>query len=1010
MSAAQATNQTVVLRDAFADGERQTQALPDSAQWFYHANGAGGSAAVATGLLVMTPPGGQSGFIVGYLTAAGSNLMLSATGQVVELTFRFAISANSGATGDRFRFGLFDSGGSRYAGADTSTITIPQYNGWRGYGVFAGDWNNSQITLRKRALNNDLLWTTAAFTSFAGNGVTSPTLANGNVYEAMLRLELTASGLVVAGRMDDDQFSAADTSAPITNFDAVAIWSRAEIGALTLREIKVVMTEAGATIAFAPQALGASNVTLADMELTGLALGEANYTSDDLVFPAFTRWASASGTELIIADTGLEAGVSLILDPAQRRALLESDYRLDTGWANLSTAVGAGEAMFPVPITNRPGPELFFFEVSTASTGDEFFLTLNGVTRQVLSNHYGDTGLDTVSSDILDLRNAGDTANVNALTIEDLLSLPVRINGVSLNQNVLGVAINLDDFGVPPGASITNFTVRSASSSSPVDFVFVAGLAPGRKTGPFRITSLSVAPEPGQVSLAWRSWPGEHYSLLTATNVADTNWSPVLPAIPNQGDLTRQVLSNQSAQPARFYRVKKSAAAAPLPMDDGYRGIWYSNEPTGDEYVYKYSGGLATYPQQHAPIAIYRPEVNKTFFVYGGTIARQATDTQRLLHMVSYFDHATGTVPRPRILLDKQTNDAHDNPVLAMDGEGYLWIFSPSHGTSRPSYIHRSRAPYSIDEFERVLVTNYSYPGVWHVPGQGFLLFHTRYATSGADGLAAIRRIYSMTSLDGRAWSAPKLLAAIELGDYEITGPGPGKLASVFDYHPQPIGLNARANIYYLETTDFGASWQTAGGQALIPPFTNASNPALIYDSRAEGRLVYLKDLNFDSQGHPVIMFLTSLGHEPGPQNGPREWKTARWSGTNWVVRPFTTSGNNYDHGSLYLESNGVWRVIAPTETGPQPYNPGGEMVLWTSSDQGANWTRVKQLTIGSLRNHTYARRPVNAHPQFYALWADGDARQPSISRLYFTDREGTQVWQLPEVMNGETASPQIAW
>ena len=33
---------------------------------------------------------------------------------------------------------------------------------------------------------------------------------------------------------------------------------------------------------------------------------------------------------------------------------------------------------------------------------------------------------------------------------------------------------------------------------------------------------------------------------------------------------------------------------------DGYRGIWYSNQPTGDEYVYKYSGGLATYPQQHS--------------------------------------------------------------------------------------------------------------------------------------------------------------------------------------------------------------------------------------------------------------------------------------------------------------------------------------------------------------------------------------------------------------------------
>jgi hypothetical protein len=38
---------------------------------------------------------------------------------------------------------------------------------------------------------------------------------------------------------------------------------------------------------------------------------------------------------------------------------------------------------------------------------------------------------------------------------------------------------------------------------------------------------------------------------------------------------------------------------------DGYRGIWYMNQPLKDEYRFKYSGGFATYPQQHTPIAIY---------------------------------------------------------------------------------------------------------------------------------------------------------------------------------------------------------------------------------------------------------------------------------------------------------------------------------------------------------------------------------------------------------------------
>ena len=52
---------------------------------------------------------------------------------------------------------------------------------------------------------------------------------------------------------------------------------------------------------------------------------------------------------------------------------------------------------------------------------------------------------------------------------------------------------------------------------------------------------------------------------------------------------------------------------------DGYRGIWYMNQPSGDEYVYKYSGGLGTYCAKHKPFAVYCDKVHTTFFCYGGT-------------------------------------------------------------------------------------------------------------------------------------------------------------------------------------------------------------------------------------------------------------------------------------------------------------------------------------------------------------------------------------------------------
>jgi len=50
----------------------------------------------------------------------------------------------------------------------------------------------------------------------------------------------------------------------------------------------------------------------------------------------------------------------------------------------------------------------------------------------------------------------------------------------------------------------------------------------------------------------------------------------------------------------------------------------------------------------------------------------------------------------------------------------------------------------------------------------------------------------------------------------------------------------------------------------------------------------------------------------------------------------------------------------------------------------------------------------VNAHPDFYAFWADGHGRRPSESRLYFTNRGGDHVWRLPTSMTGEFAKPDI--
>ena len=435
--------------------------------------------------------------------------------------------------------------------------------------------------------------------------------------------------------------------------------------------------------------------------------------------------------------------------------------------------------------------------------------------------------------------------------------------------------------------------------------------------------------------------------------------------------------------------------------DTGYRGIWYANQKTDTEYVYKYSGGLGTYCAKHSPFAIYAPEVEKTFFVYGGT----RDGEHALLEMVSYYDHRTGKVPRPTVLIDKGTDDAHDNPVISVDNKGYIWVFASSHGTTRPSYIFRSLKPYDIDAFECVRKTNFSYPQPWWLPGQGFLFLHTYY--KGGRTLNWIR------SADGQDWTKRQLLAHIEDGHYQVSWPdadGVGspvrKLGTAFNYHPLAFGgdkkrrgLNWRTNLYYAETPDGGETWRTASGTSILPPITTSQHPSLVRDYEAEGLLCYMKDLKYDAQGRPIILHLTSKSWEPGPDFGPRTWRIAHWLGDSWIIHDITTSDNNYDTGALFVEADGTWRVIGPTEKGPQAFNPGGEIAVWLSKDQGKTWRKEHDLTKNSDFNHTYVRSPLFAHPGFCAFWADGHGRKPSISRLYFFDREHNEVQQLPYTM-----------
>ena len=427
---------------------------------------------------------------------------------------------------------------------------------------------------------------------------------------------------------------------------------------------------------------------------------------------------------------------------------------------------------------------------------------------------------------------------------------------------------------------------------------------------------------------------------------------------------------------------------------DGYRGIWFT---LGQMYPYgdKYSGGLGTYTAKHKPLAIYAPAVQKTFFVYGGTTG---ADDRHLLCMIGSFDHRDSTVSRPTVVYDKQgVDDPHDNPSLLIDAKGYLWVFVSGRNTRRPGFKFKSTEPYRTEAFTQITQEEMTYPQPWFVPERGFFHFFTKYT--------GVRELYYETSPDGRTWTEDQKLAGIKgaretkSGHYQVSGHHGDTLATFFSRHPNG-DVDRRTNLYYLQTTDFGKTWTTADGTPVAVPVTEVASPSRVIDYESDKRNVYLKDMNFDQKGHPVALYLTSGGHEPGPDNDPREWCVTFFDGTAWKTTVITTSDHNYDMGSLRIDGT-RWTVMAPTIDGPQRYGGGGEVTQWESQDHGETWTKIRQVTANSERNHNYVRRVVNGRAPFLYYWADGNPDTLSASHLYVGDSIGN-YWALPYRMKRE--------
>jgi hypothetical protein len=429
------------------------------------------------------------------------------------------------------------------------------------------------------------------------------------------------------------------------------------------------------------------------------------------------------------------------------------------------------------------------------------------------------------------------------------------------------------------------------------------------------------------------------------------------------------------------------------PRAEGYRGLW-STSIKSPEFGYRYAGGLATYSSYHNPVAIFSPQAGKTFFVYGGT---SEPDQSHLQIMVSYFDHKTLMVPKPVIVFDKEgVDDPQDNATISIDSSGFIYVFVSGMGRTRPGYIYRSSLPFSIDKFDLILEGEIVFPQPWWVKDSCFVMMHTKFMKG--------RELYCSTGKDGRNWSSALKLTAMG-GNNQVTESNGSSVFTVFNYF-HGGNPDRQTNLYFLRSDDAGKTWKTIDNKIIQPPLNSIYNDALIKDYESENKLIYIKDVNFDLNGNPVILILVSNDFKPGPTGDPREWIVVHRKDDHWLFSNVCQSDNNYDMGSVYI-NDGEWRIVGPTETGGSKYSMGGEMALWVSNDEGNTWTKSVDITFKSPKNNAFARRPLNANDKFYSFWSDGDPDKLSECRLYFTDESCKKIWVLPYHMTSDFEKPK---
>lgn len=194
--------------------------------------------------------------------------------------------------------------------------------------------------------------------------------------------------------------------------------------------------------------------------LTSLALNETSYAQSDFINISLSGYTAGDKNVFLVKDGG-----EINPTAKERRDFIETDWDGETGFTN----IGVMEFSFTTPVVNRTGVDMFIYEIG-ASTCDALTIKINSQTVNVSSGEYGYSGVDTLSTDILETSTESSVFNLSGF----LNDATKRSSLSFVSQNIRGVAIDFSDFGIADGDTVSNFTISGGNS---LDMVLVGAVS-----------------------------------------------------------------------------------------------------------------------------------------------------------------------------------------------------------------------------------------------------------------------------------------------------------------------------------------------------------------------------------------------------------------------------------------------------------------------------------------------------------------------------------------------------